>query len=74
MVAHPSSANIISVYDRYASRWAKDRGKVLIETSWLDRFCALLPQGGSVLDVGCGTGDPIGAYLVSCGYELTGID
>jgi SAM-dependent methyltransferase len=34
----------------------------------------LLPKGGSVLDIGCGTGDPIGAYLVGCGYGLTGVD
>jgi SAM-dependent methyltransferase len=74
MVAHPSSANIISLYDRHASRWAKDRGKVLIEQQWLDRFTALLPQGGTVLDIGCGTGDPIGRYLISNGYQLTGVD
>src|SRR4051812_20715546 len=73
-MAHPSSANIISLYDHHAQQWAEDRGKVLIEQRWLDRFSALLPQGGTVLDIGCGTGDPIGSYLISNGYQLTGVD
>jgi predicted TPR repeat methyltransferase len=74
MAAHPSSANVIRLYDRHASRWAKDRGKVLFEQQWLDTFRALLPQSGTVLDLGCGTGEPIGTYLVGCGYRLTGVD
>lgn len=74
MVAHPSSANVISHYDRYASQWAEDRGRVLIEQQWLHRFTALLSQGGTVLDIGCGTGAPIASYLIGRGYQLTGVD
>jgi SAM-dependent methyltransferase len=74
MTAHRSSANVIGLYDRHASRWAKDRGKVLFEQQWLDRVRALLPQRGAVLDLGCGTGEPIGTYLAGCDYQLTGVD
>ena len=36
-----------------------------IEKDWLDRFMALLPPGGTVLDIGCGFGKPIAAYLIA---------
>ena len=38
------------------------------------RWASGLPRGASVLDVGCGTGYPIDAYLAECGFSLTGID
>jgi SAM-dependent methyltransferase len=33
-----------------------------------------LPDKGSVLDAGCGTGDPIAKYFIELGYSVTGID
>jgi SAM-dependent methyltransferase len=65
---------IIGLYRRHASAWARDRGKQLFEKAWLDRFRALLPPGASVLDIGCGTGEPIASYLIAQGYDLTGVD
>jgi SAM-dependent methyltransferase len=47
---------------------------VSIERGWLDRFCELLTPGASVLDVGCGHGDPIGRHLLAAGFEITGVD
>jgi SAM-dependent methyltransferase len=41
---------------------------------WLDRFCALLPGTGSVLDCGCGAGEPIARYLGQRGYAVMGVD
>jgi ubiquinone/menaquinone biosynthesis C-methylase UbiE len=40
----------------------------------LDRFLALMPAGLSILDVGCGSADPIGRYFVEQGYDITGVD
>lgn len=45
-----------------------------LEKPWLDRFAALLPAGGTVLDIGCGTGQPVAAYLSGRGFRVTGID
>src|SRR5690606_16926928 len=39
-----------------------------------DRFRALLPPGGRILDVGCGAGEPIAAYLAQAGHPVTGVD
>ena len=37
-------------------------------------FSSLLPDGARVLDVGCGTGVPVDAYLVAQGFTVTGVD
>jgi 2-polyprenyl-3-methyl-5-hydroxy-6-metoxy-1,4-benzoquinol methylase len=47
---------------------------VLFERAWLDRFVARLRPGGRVLDAGCGAGEPIAAYLIDKGFDLTGVD
>jgi 2-polyprenyl-3-methyl-5-hydroxy-6-metoxy-1,4-benzoquinol methylase len=69
------SEGIIGLYQRHATEWDKLRGRCcLLEKSWLDRFVALLPQSASILDIGCGTGEPIARYLIERGYDVTGID
>lgn len=45
-----------------------------MERAWLDRFTALLPAGGSVLDLGCGMGEPVAAHLIGQGFAVTGVD
>jgi len=62
------------VYARQAERFAAARSRALVERAWLDRFRALVPPGGRILDVGCGTGEPIAAYLAQAGHPLTGVD
>jgi SAM-dependent methyltransferase len=66
--------NIIGLYQRHGLEWAQDRGNRLIETAWLDRFRALLPADARILDLGCGSGQPIGRYLIERGCRVTGID
>lgn len=62
------------IYERNAARFDRERPKGLHERAWLDRFCALLPQRGRILDLGCGAGDPFYTYLTDAGYSVTGID
>lgn len=66
--------SVIDVYQRHGATWAGLRGDRLVESSWLDRFCALLPPGAPVLDIGCGSGVPIARELVRRGFDVTGID
>jgi SAM-dependent methyltransferase len=68
------SERIIGLYQRHATNWDRDRGRDLFEKPWLDRFLALMPPGASVLDIGCGAGEPIARYLTETGCQLTGID
>jgi 2-polyprenyl-3-methyl-5-hydroxy-6-metoxy-1,4-benzoquinol methylase len=41
---------------------------------WLAALRARLPAGGSVLDLGCGCGVPVGRSLAAAGYQVTGVD
>lgn len=67
--------DIMDLYERYAHQWDADRGTQLsIEKAWLDRFVNLLPIGATVLDLGCGSGEPIARYLIGRGLVVTGID
>lgn len=65
---------IVDLYSRRALEWDADRGKILIERRWLDAFLARLPPEGSILDLGCGSGEPIARYLIERGRSLTGVD
>jgi SAM-dependent methyltransferase len=68
------SERIVSLYQRHASDWDRERGRSLFEKDWLDRFLALVPQQASLLDIGCGAGEPIALYLIERGCQVTGID
>jgi SAM-dependent methyltransferase len=63
-----------AVYERHAAGFDRHRGKTLIERAWLDRLCAFVPEGGRILDLGCGAGEPVARYLIEQGYEVTGVD
>jgi SAM-dependent methyltransferase len=65
---------IINLYDRNARAWDEQRSRSLFERPWLERFLELMPTAGSVLDIGCGSGEPIAGFFVRQGYRLHGID
>ncbi|SOJ56026.1 dTDP-3-amino-3,4, 6-trideoxy-alpha-D-glucopyranose [Mycobacterium simulans] len=65
---------VTDIYQRHAHAWSLDRGDNMLETAWLDRFLALLPNNPTVLDLGCGTGAPIAIYLAEHGCRITGVD
>ena len=56
------SGSVIDLYQRHGAAWAALRNRALVEAGWLDRFCALLPADGAILDIGCGSG--LGAVLI----------
>jgi SAM-dependent methyltransferase len=69
-----ASKRIIGLYEDNAAAWDRQRGRDLHEAGWLERFAALLPAGGTVLDIGCGTGEPIARWLAARRCRVTGID
>jgi SAM-dependent methyltransferase len=76
-VACDDAERIIGLQDRHAQQYAKDRARgrpPLFERPWLDLFAGLLPAGGSILDLGCGTGEPIAQYFVGKGFRVIGLD
>ena len=63
-----------AVYQRQAEGWDRHRHKVLIACAWFDRLFTRVAPGGPILDLGCGAGEPLAGYVLSSGFDLTGID
>jgi predicted TPR repeat methyltransferase len=72
--ADDASTRIVSLYERHARTFDRERGKNLFERRWLDRFRAVVGAGASILDIGCGSGEPIARYLIAAGHGVTGVD
>ncbi len=62
------------VYEDTAARYDAERSRALFEARWLARFTAALPAGAHVLDLGCGTGEPIARWFIAEGFRVTGVD
>lgn len=69
----PSPDDILPTYERVGPTWAAERSQALFEAAWLRRFLEAAP-GPRVLDLGCGSGRPIAAWLTGNGAEVTGVD
>ncbi|MDY6761613.1 MAG: class I SAM-dependent methyltransferase [Candidatus Nanohaloarchaea archaeon] len=59
---------------RYHEEYREDYDVKEEEQELLDRFLDHVPDGGSLLDMGCGTGVPYDRFLVEQGYDVTGVD
>jgi SAM-dependent methyltransferase len=64
----------VDLYERHAREYDRDRSRSLQEREWLDRFLIHVRPGGTVLDVGCGMGEPIARYLIDRGFRVVGVD
>lgn len=74
-MSNPLAAAIVPLYERHADAWHQRRNPLAsLEEAWLERFTAGLPDGGSVLDLGCGTGQPMARWLAQRGLAITGVD
>lgn len=71
--SHPDE--VVRLYERHAEAWDSDRrAELTLERAWIERFAAFLPPGGAVLDIGCGSGQPIARYLIERGFDVVGVD
>lgn len=65
------------VYESYEEivSWFDDaRTKTLMESEYLNLIVNTVPAAGTVLDLGCGTGEPIAQFFIDKGFKVTGID
>jgi trans-aconitate methyltransferase len=66
---------ITAHYERHAINWDADRRRSgWNDKTWIDRFVAEVTPYGSILDLGCGGGIPVGRHLIANGLQLTGVD
>ena len=74
-MASEEAARIIDLYQRKALEWVESRASSsLFEKPWLDRFRALLPPAAPILDIGCGSAEPMAGYLIGLGHPVVGVD
>jgi SAM-dependent methyltransferase len=65
---------IVAHYQKHAHAWDQDRQRSWNDKVWHDRFIALLAKGSAVLELGCGSGWPVGRHLAGNGMRVTGVD
>jgi SAM-dependent methyltransferase len=61
-------------YDALSVRYDEEYGGDTKYRDWLDELRERVPAGGTVLDLGCGSGIPVARDLSEAGYRVTGID
>jgi len=64
-------------YDLIADQWHTHKrapGYIEHVLRYVDRVLEGLPAGAKVLDLGCGTGEPVAKHIVERGFSVTGVD
>jgi len=69
-----AAPDVHHLYERFAREYDRDRGRALMERSYLDEMLEHLGERPRILDLGCGSGEPIARFFVEKGCELTGVD
>ena len=67
---------IVDLYERNARAWDEARGRSRPEDehAWIERFLSIVDPGLPILDVGCGSGEPIARDLIAAGRQVVGVD
>lgn len=65
---------ILKIYDENVDWYIANRPQRLMEKKYLDQVIDLIPAKGSILDIGCGLGQPIASYFIEQDFKVTGID
>jgi len=62
------------IYDEFAETYEKNR-KIFDMSEILDSFYSKLEiEKGKLLDLGCGSGDPVARYFADRGWSIIGVD
>lgn len=69
-----NSQDVCDAYNRIIDWFDDARTKTLMEKEYLDLALTYLKSGASILDLGCGTGEPIAKFFIEHGMKVTGID
>ncbi len=69
-----SKNKVYEEYEHIHEWFDAHRDKSLMEKEYLDLILANSPKQATVLDLGCGTGEPLAAFFIDQGYHVTGVD
>jgi len=67
-------SGIRAVYEAVARQFDRDRSKALMEQHYLDALLSRLGGRHEILDLGCGSAEPIAKFLIEAGCRVTGVD
>lgn len=65
---------VASLYHKFAREFDRDRCKDLMEGPYLREILDGLDGRKHILDLGCGSGEPIAKYFIEAGCRVTGVD
>jgi streptomycin 6-kinase len=66
--------DVCQTYEKISDWYEESRSYDLFEKPILDKVISLIKSGNSILDLGCGTGEPIAKYFLEKGCFVTGVD
>lgn len=61
-------------YDAASARYDQEYNGATKYQAWLSELREAIPAGGTVLDLGCGSGLPVALNLTEAGFDVTGVD
>lgn len=65
---------VYEVYNKISNWFDEHRNKELIESYYLNLILDTVGPTGTVLDLGCGTGEPLAQFFIEKGFKITGVD
>ncbi|HAT6821928.1 TPA: methyltransferase domain-containing protein [Legionella pneumophila] len=69
-----NKTRVYEVYDEIINWFDDARTKNLMESEYLNLIVNAIPPKSLILDLGCGTGEPIAQFFIEKGFKLTGVD
>jgi 2-polyprenyl-3-methyl-5-hydroxy-6-metoxy-1,4-benzoquinol methylase len=69
-----NKTKVYEVYDEIIHWFDDARTKSLMESEYLNLIVDTIPPKSSILDLGCGTGEPIAQFFIEKGFNVTGVD
>ena len=66
--------DLAKLYARHARAFDRARTGSTMELPYLERIAELAPPPANVLDLGCGSGEPIARWFAERSYRVTGVD
>lgn len=69
-----NKTKVYEVYDEIINWFDDARTKSLMESEYLNLIVNTIPPKGTILDLGCGTGEPIAQFFIEKGFKVTGVD
>lgn len=73
-MSNTNKKQVYELYDEITDWFDTNRHKGLMEREYLEILINRIPEKGKILDLGCGSGEPIAKFLIEKEFQLYGVD